>query len=996
MSLGSESNFFLGAASAGAGGYEIERSVRFNSDDDAYLSRTFASGDLKLWTWSGWIKLTELDTLRAIFNAGLTSSATDRCMFRFNTNNTLGFVSSVGTYAQQSLDIQTDAIFRDTSAWYHVVLAFDVALTTGSADRLKIYVNGVNQPWTGTGPDVNKDQSINAPLEHRIGKLVYTDLYPTGFYLADIHFVDGQALAPTDFGKFDANGVWQPKAYSGAYGTNGFHLLDFANESVVGNDSSGNNNDWTANNITETITPTYANNRTTAYNGTVPNYSANPYWIDIIPTDGVLNYTGNTDNMALVHDGSTTTSIYWVGNLNDDGNIKRARFDLRSFGTISSVRIYAGFPSGYTNYKYRMLDSSKTEIPGTEGTFGGASWHDMVITGDPEYFEISCLHTTATTTRHRTYAVEVNGTVLVNGYASDMDVLYDASTNGTQEDTGAGGEVSGNYATWNPLANYLTISNGSLRVSQTVLAHHTSFATMGAYSGKWYWEVTKEDYLNSQETSLGLGVAKTSFTLDGSAYTSSTETNIAYMQGNVKFYDGVDGYTGFNTDLGPGEEHEPGIWMLAFDFDSGKGWIGKDGVWLSTINGTAGDPVAGTDPCFSAFDTDAIYVPMIGMYSNSSCSANFGQRPFAYTAPSGYKAFCTTSLDDPTIADGTDYFDAVAYSGDASSSAIDVTGFDFQPDLVWVKKRDGTTDTTTRSHVWTDVVRTAGVHLRSDNNDDEAALASNLVTAFNSNGFTAAYQVAVNYINSTFVAWAWKAGDTTDPANTDGTITSSVCANPSAGFSIVSYTGTGTAATVGHGLNAAPQMILVKNRDAAIDGRVYHVGTDAANPRLYWLKLFATTGDGGRQTTGAVWNDTAPTETVFSLGTASNVNYLDQKFIAYCWTPVEGYSAFGSYTGNGSDDGTFVYTGFKPTFVMYKRTDTTGNWHVDDSQRDGYNFANKNLYPNLVDDESTGSFIDILSNGFKLRTTSAPRNFLSGTYVYAAFAENPFKTARAR
>ena len=969
MSLGSESNFFFGAAGAGTG-YEIERSVRFNEGDSAYLSRTFASGNQKTYTYSTWLKRSDVDTTRTVFFAAAPTSS-NYVQFSFNTNKiTLFFRYLAGT----AYTLTTDAEFKDTSAWYNVVIAVDSTQAVDT-DRVKIYVNGVNYSYTGTVFNQDTLTTVNSAVQHAISS--YQPYSPGAYfngYLADIYFIDGQALEHTRFGNFDDNGVWQPKAYSGAYGTNGFHLLDFANESVVGNDSSGNNNDWTANNITETITPTYASKATAAYNGTVTNYSANPYWIDITPTDAVLNYTASTDNMALVHDGSITTYVYWVGNLGGDGGVTRARFDLRSFGTISSVRIYAGFPTGYVNYEYRMLDSSKTEIPGTDGTFGAYGWYDMVITGDPEYFEISCLHTASTSTRHRTYAVEVNGTVLVNGYASDMDVLYDAPTNGTQEDTGAGGEVSGNYATWNSLAKgtSATLSNGNLDIT-CGSGVGTTIGTIAVSSGKWYWEVT---YTAGTYAVIGVsrpGVSTTS-------YLGSTTDGWGYFD--------IDGNKYNGTSSAYGDSYSVGDTIgVALDLDAGTLTFYKN----NTSQGIAFTGLTG--PLTPGFgDAGGSAVPAI--------NANFGQRTFVYSPPTGYKALCTANLPDPTIADGTTAMDVVTYTGDGSTQII--SGLEFDPDLVWIKARDSSTS----YHVWFDRVRGEHLVLRSENNVVEADYDPNGVSAFGTNSFSVTDDSTGGYSvngppggtysgNGTYVAWTWDAGTST-VSNTDGSITSTVRANPSAGFSIVSYTGTGTAGTVGHGLNAAPQMILVKNRDAAIDGRVYHVGTDAVNPRLYWLKLFASSGDGARQTAGAVWNDTEPTSTVFSLGTASNVNSNTQKFIAYCWTPVEGYSSFGSYTGNGSNDGPFVYTGFKPTFVMYKRTDNSGNWHVDDYQRDGYNFENKNLYPNLVDVESTGSFIDILSNGFKLRTTSLPRNALNGTYVYAAFAENPFKTARAR
>ena len=222
-----------------------------------------------------------------------------------------------------------------------------------------------------------------------------------------------------------------------------------------------------------------------------------------------------------------------------------------------------------------------------------------------------------------------------------------------------------------------------------------------------------------------------------------------------------------------------------------------------------------------------------------------------------------------------------------------------------------------------------------------------------------------------------------------------------AGFSIVTYTGDCAASgTIGHGLGVAPQMIMVKNRDVADDGAVYHIGTDATSPENYFLKLFSTSnGTAARSDTGAMWNDTSPTSTVFSVGTEDNVNASTEDYVAYCFAPVDGYSSFGSYTGNGSNDGPFLYTGFRPRWVMLKRVDFSPvNWFVIDTARQEYNDATPRiLFPSSSLAETPAAAFDILSNGFKIRTAAGSYiNNSGGTFIYAAFAESPFQYARAR
>jgi hypothetical protein len=331
----------------------------------------------------------------------------------------------------------------------------------------------------------------------------------------------------------------------------------------------------------------------------------------------------------------------------------------------------------------------------------------------------------------------------------------------------------------------------------------------------------------------------------------------------------------------------------------------------------------------------------------------------------------------PTINRGDDYFQAVTYTGNGSTNTI--TGLRFQPDFVWVKGRSGATD-----HALYDSVRGTTKDLVSNSTAAETTQSTGL-TAFNSDGFTLGALAKMNTNAATYVAWCWKAGGSTS-SNTSGTITSTVSVNTTAGFSIVTYTGNSTSgATIGHGLGVAPKMIIVKTRNAADNWAVYHSSTGATQ----YLQLNTTNASASSIT---LWNDTSPTPTVFSVGTNNDVNDSARTYVAYCWAEIAGFSKFGSYTGNGSTDGPFVFTNLKPRFIMIKRTDTTSNWTILDTAREGYNVDNDPLYPNLSDAEGTTDLADILSNGFKLRSTDASVNANTGTYIYAAFAESPFST----
>jgi hypothetical protein len=399
------------------------------------------------------------------------------------------------------------------------------------------------------------------------------------------------------------------------------------------------------------------------------------------------------------------------------------------------------------------------------------------------------------------------------------------------------------------------------------------------------------------------------------------------------------------------------------------------------------------NPAYSGLTAGPYFFGCSAGNGGAFTGANFGQRPFAYTAPSGYKALCTTSLSAPTIEDGSDYFDTTLYTGNGSTQSI--TGLNFSPDLVWIKNRAAAD-----SHKLTDTVRGATEELESDTTAAEATNADGL-TAFNSDGFDLGADAEYNTNTETYVAWAWDAGSST-VSNTDGSITSQVRANPSAGFSIVSYTGTKANATIGHGLGVAPEMIIVKCLDTARNWVVGHQGI-ASDPWTDYLLLNSTAAKADLDT---IWNDTAPTSTVFTVGSANGIN-SQEAHVAYCFAPVEGYSAFGSYTGNGSTDGPFVYTGFRPRWVLIKCSTTGGSnfdWFIYDAARDAFNASYRILTANSSGAETvatggtyTDMYIDILSSGFKVWTNYQSHNSNGSTYIYCAFAENPFAlNARAR
>jgi hypothetical protein len=554
------------------------------------------------------------------------------------------------------------------------------------------------------------------------------------------------------------------------------------------------------------------------------------------------------------------------------------------------------------------------------------------------------------------------------------DSLVDSPTSyGT--DTGVGGTVRGNYATFNALTTTgNTLTNGNLDAAAAAAAWRGSFSTIGVSSGKWYMEFTiVGGTFARQIIGIALNSAVNSASFYGYGFVSGGQ-----LMGRSVGAIPVDYSSGTLTSLSPTTDFDNGdVVGLCIDADAGKLWVFKNNTIIEgTVNGTAN----------VTWTANSLVFPVASMYSGDSVYANFGQRAFAYTAPSGFKALCTQNLPTPTIGatsttQANDYFNAVLYTGNGTSQTI--TGVGFQPDFVWAKGRSFAD-----FHVLEDVIRGATKSLSSDLTTAEVTR-STALTAFTSDGFSVGSDTLLNYNANTFVAWNWKANGA-GSSNTAGSITSTVSASTTSGFSIVTWTGTGSNATVGHGLGVAPSMIISKVRTTTDNWIVGH----EAIPSSPWTKCLFLNTTGGINTNAAYWNNTAPTSSVFTTGTWF---YGSENYVAYCFAPVAGYSAFGSYTGNGSSDGPFAYLGFRPEFVLLKRSSAAGNnWLIYDSARDTYNVVAKDLYPNTSGAEASGTNMDFLSNGFKIRASGDTHNGSGSTYIYAAFAESPFKYALAR
>ena len=535
-----------------------------------------------------------------------------------------------------------------------------------------------------------------------------------------------------------------------------------------------------------------------------------------------------------------------------------------------------------------------------------------------------------------------------------------------------GGNGRGNYAVLNPLKNTASISSANLQtVNAASAGYYTSYATMSMDSGKYYWEISVvDDGVNSRY--LGFGVADPSIALTGSTTSAFTGTQAGNARGwaqTVRSSVSVAGtglYNNSSTVNSTTRTTASGtrIFMVAYDADTGKCWMGYEGTWWS------GDPAAGTSQYFTA---TAPMIPVFNPYNDGSIStfatsANFGQRPFAYTPPTGFKALNTLNLPEPTILKGNQYFDVSLYSGTSAIQSVTNSGA-MQPDLVWIKGRNTALD-----HNLYDAVRGATKSLGSNLTSAEVTNATTL-TSFDVSGFTLGNNSStsqnVNISPNTYVGWQWKEGATQ-------------------GFDIVTYTGNGANRTIAHNLGVAPSMMIFKPRNAVDNWPVWHKSF-AVNEYVY-LNL-----TNAKASLSTFMNSTLPNSSDITLGTWANTNANTQTMVAYLFAEVAGFSRFGSYTGNGSTDGPFIFTGFLPRWLMIKSTGAA-DWYMWDTARNTYNLVADMLRPNLSAAElnSATYVFDFLSNGFKIRGTGSEVNTNGTTYVYACFASNPFKNALAR
>ena len=920
-SIGSPNPFFI----AGKKAYEVERSLRFNSADATMLQRTLSSsGNRRTFTWSGWVKRAKPDSssMEALFasTTEVSSGNSNTYMTFYQDKIYLNSYDYSGGGTAYSLT--TTQVFRDPSAWYHIVWAVDTTQST-SSNRIKLYINGeqVTSFSTASYPSQNYQGLINnSSYKMTMGRAFpsLSNNSPLNGYMAEINFIDGFQYDPSYFGETNViTGQWNPKKYTGSYGTNGFYLNFSDNSgttaSTLGKDSSGNGNNFTPNNFSvgagignDSLEDTPTNNFCTLN----PLKTFGTYTL----SNGNLTVSGSARFDSVGTFAVSSGKWFWEITNTDVGIAYNGILNINQFRTAPGA---IGSGGVYTHYVY---DGTKYRDANPSGASAyGASYTDGDIVG----VALNLDDNEITFYKNGTS----QGAITI---PNDLYTAYLYSDSGSYNYSINFGQRAFSYTA---PTGYKALNSANLP-DPTILLPNKHFDTL-LYTGN-STDNRAITGLNFQPDLTWIkrrsGGAQSHFWVDalrsntdgsgGNGNVGALATNDTYAE-TATLSDG--GFESFNSDgftLGKGSathnadapyqrNNASGGTYCAWNWNAGD----TDGkTYTVTVVSDSGNKYR-----FDGYGTSAVTLDL----------AEGGTYIFNYPSAHPFR-FSTTS--DGTHGGGSEYTTGVTV---ISSTSIQIVVAASAPTLYYYCS----------SH-------------------------SGMGGAINTNS-------------------------TLGSSNFDGTTQSVTKVNASAGFSIVTYTGTGSTTTVGHGLGVAPKVVLTKSRSSSGSWGVLH--TESNPTAEHRINLNDNGGFSSYQGYN-IWADTVPTSTVFTVNSDATTNASSVTYVGYVFSEVSSYSKFGKYTGNGNADGTFVFTGFRPAWIMLKNVNTSTWWFIYDVKRETFNPQRTIFGANVADAEYPDNAyrIDILSNGFKIRGTQNETNKSGDTISYFSFAESPFKNARAR
>ena len=1011
------------------------QSLRTTAGDANYFYYTPSAGDRMTGSFSVWLKGEQLSNTaygRYVFqNYGAANEAN----FSFIQINNTGNMAFGGYGANY---FASTTILRDETNYYNLLWTWDT--TNGTQNkRQRGYINGVEVTSMGSGTrsGVRQELGYGGNFQHNFLANYYppgggSDSYVAG-HTAYACYVNGLALDPTAFGE-TKKGVWIPADY----GTKPSQITQGTGTAI--GDLTGQGGLSGAFNGTRF--QAYASGGATTGSQTTGYIGKN--WGSSKTITGFILYSPT--NFGFVGSGASTFTVKLYGKNGAPSNATDGTLLFTSSSVNDNLISTNGERGAIKYFADTTITSEETISSFTTDT--AFTYHWVVITpntsesvhvGQIEFYEDGSVYfgTGGFRIDFNESDLNTSGSSRTDPYGSGTDqpnnTIADASGSGNHL-TKTTNITANDFVIDSPENNFCVL-NGGGKQSASVLTEGNLKAvitsgtnsgrtpsTFAVNSGKWYWEVRQ-----SSSNRFAMGVfdtekyvmANEDGGVDQYEWVLVTDDN----SGAAQLVNNSNYTSGYGGTVADGH-----VVMVALDVDNGAIWFGKQGTWFN--KGTTDNSATVKSQIEAGTTTNAAFTGVTGRLtpcfvrqtSNNTINVNFGsdstfagtessatntdsqgKGEFQYEPPSGFLALCSSNLPDITISpdqssQADDHFNPTLYTANSQTAQnIDTVGF--QPDWLWIKQRSRSD-----AHSFYDSSRGIGPILRG-NSDDEYSN-TNLVTSFRTLGFAVGTDpfAWVNYQSDTLVAWAWKAngGTTTSHSSGDNSANhASVSqANQTAGFSIVTYTGdtSGNPTKMNHGLGKTPRMIIVKSRSASGSWAVYHEDTNTGSS--YNHALFLSSSNARTSANNAYWgSDTMVlNDNLFSVNNSTETNTNSVTYVAYLFAEIEGYSRFSKYTGNGSSDGTFVYTGFEPAFIMTKRSDSSGNWYINDSGRSPLNPTSSfgaNLYADLQNAES-GNGMDMLSNGFKIRNTDGSQNASGGTYIYMAFAENPFKFSNAR